>query len=137
MTQKQIDDQLMAAWDSRNPDKFLNLLADDFIWRDLMFPEPMKSKNQARAYMEAWFTAFPDMSAKQINRVVGDNWVAAEVEFSGINSGPLTMGNKKIAPTGKQVKGKGTYFVHIEGGKIVEFRSYPDVAGMMMQMGLM
>ena len=137
MTQTQVDDQLMAAWDSRNAETFLKLLADKFVWQDLMFPEPMTAKDQARTYMQAWFAAFPDMRAKQVNRVVSGNWVAAEVEFTGTNNGPLTMGDKQIPPTGKQIKGKGTYFVHVEGEKVVEFRSYPDIAGMMMQLGLM
>lgn len=134
---KQIDDQLMAAWDSRNAEMFLNLLADNFVWTDLMFPEPMRSRDQARQYMQAWFAAFPDMRARQVNRVINGNWIAAEVEFTGTNKGTLAMGSKQIPPTGKTIKGKGTYFVHVEGGKVVEFRSYPDVAGMMMQLGLM
>jgi hypothetical protein len=33
--------------------------------------------------------------------------------------------------------GKGTYFARVKGGKIVEFNSYPDIAGMMMQLGFM
>jgi hypothetical protein len=32
---------------------------------------------------------------------------------------------------------KGTYFGRIRGGKWVEFSSYPDIAGLMMQLGLM
>jgi hypothetical protein len=28
------------------------------------------------------------------------------------------------------VNGRGTYFVRVRGGKVVEFNSYPDLAGM-------
>src|SRR5437879_369754 len=108
MDVKQVDDQLMAAWDSRDAEKFLDLLADNFIWTDLMTPEPMKNKDQARQYLQAWFGAFPDMRATQTNRVVNGDWVAAECEFAGTNSGPLVMGSKEIPATGKQIKGKGT-----------------------------
>ncbi len=35
------------------------------------------------------------------------------------------------------MNGRGTYFVRVRDGKVVEFNSYPDLAGMMMQLGLM
>jgi predicted ester cyclase len=77
------------------------------------------------------------MSVKQTNRVVSDDAVAAEVQFTGTNTGPMMMGGKEIPPTGKSVIGKGTYFARVMGGKVVEFNSYPDIAGMMMQLGFM
>jgi predicted ester cyclase len=77
------------------------------------------------------------MSVKQTNRVVSDEAVAAEVQFTGTNTGPMMMAGKDIPPTGKSVVGKGTYFARVKGGKVVEFNSYPDMAGMMMQLGFM
>jgi len=47
------------------------------------------------------------------------------------------MAGKEIPPTGKSVVGKGTYFARVKGGKVVELNSYPDIAGMMMQLGFM
>jgi predicted ester cyclase len=72
------------------------------------------------------------------NRVVTDDQVAAEVEFTGTNSGPMQMapGAPTIPATGKKVMGKGTYFVRVRNGKGVEVHSYPDGAGLMMQLGL-
>jgi len=46
-------------------------------------------------------------------------------------------GRKGDPPTGKSVVGKGTYFARVKGGKVVELNSYPDIAGMMMQLGFM
>lgn len=73
------------------------------------------------------------------NRIVSENQVAAELEFTGTNTGPLQMapGAPAIPATGKKVTGKGTYFVRIQNGKAVEVHSYPDAAGLMMQLGLM
>ena len=134
---ERIDDQGMVAWDRHDVSAFVELLAADFVWTDLTLPEPMRSRDQARQYMQAWFTAFPDMRIKQTNRVVGDDAVAAEVEFTGTNSGPMMMGGMEIPPTGKRVLGRGSYFARVEDGKVVRFSSHPDVAGMMMQLGLM
>jgi steroid delta-isomerase-like uncharacterized protein len=134
---EQIDDQGMAAWDRHDVPGFVALLASDFVWSDLTLPEPMRSREEARQYMQAWFTAFPDMRVKQTNRVVGGDGVAGELEFTGTNTGPMMMGGMEIPPTGRNVLGRGSYFARVEDGKIVRFSSHPDVAGMMMQLGLM
>ena len=132
---ERIDDQGMAAWDGHDVDAFMNLLADGFIWTDLTLPEPMRTKDQARQYMQAWFTAFPDMRVRQTNRVVSDDAAAAEVEFTGTNTGPMLMGGAEVPPTGKRVLGRGAYFARVDDdGKMVLFSSHPDVAGLMMQL---
>ncbi len=133
---EQLDDQGMAAWDQHDVDAFMSLFAADFVWSDLTLPEPMRTRDQARQYMQAWFTAFPDMRVRQTNRVVSEDAAAAEVEFTGTNSGPMLMAGREIPPTGRRVVGKGAYFVRVEAGKVVQFSSHPDVAGLMMQLGL-
>src|SRR6266487_4488881 len=69
---ERIDDQGMAAWDRHDADTVAALLADDFAWTDVTLPEPMRTKDQARQYAQAWFTAFPDMRVRQTNRIVSD-----------------------------------------------------------------
>lgn len=134
---EQLDDRGLAAWDQHNTAEFTGLLADDFTFSDVMTPEPFHSREQVKSYMDAWFSAFPDMHLKTTRRVVSDDEVAAEVEFTGTNTGPLRMGNQEIPATGKSVVGSGTYFASIRDGKIVSFRVHPDVASMMGQLGLM
>jgi steroid delta-isomerase-like uncharacterized protein len=134
---ERLDDRGMTAWAEHDPDAFASLFADMFVLHDVATPQPITDRNGLRAYAQAWFTAFPDMSIKQTNRVVSDDAVAAEVEFTGTNSGPMMMAGKEIPPSGKSVMGKGTYFARVREGKVVEFNSYPDIAGMMMQLGFM
>ena len=78
----------------------------------------------------------PDMRTKLISRVVGDDSIATEIEFYGTNTGPMSMGGVEIPPTNKSVVGRGSYIARVKDGKVVEFRSHPDAAGMMMQLGL-
>ena len=133
-----LDEEFIAAWSAHDPDRALALLSEDAVWRDVASPEPMRSKTAIRQYIQGWFTAFPDLNANTKNRVANEDQVAAEVEFTGTNSGPLQMapGAPAIPATGKKVMGKGTYFVRIRNGKAVEVHTYPDAAGMMMQLGL-
>jgi len=134
---ERLDDQGLSAWDSRDADAWVGLFADEFQIRDVSLPEPITTKEGARQYMEAWSTAFPDMRVKLLNRAVGEDSVAAELEFTGTNTGPMMMGGKEIPPTGKSVVGGGMYFARVKDGKVIEFSSHPDIAGMMMQLGFM
>jgi steroid delta-isomerase-like uncharacterized protein len=134
---ERIDDQGLSAWDTGDAEALISILADDFVWNDVSMPEPMRTKDAARAYMQSWRTAFPDMRAKMVNRVVGDDAVAVEVEFTGTNTGPMDMAGQTIPPTNRAVQGKGTYFAKIRDGKVVELNTYPDIASTMMQLGLM
>jgi steroid delta-isomerase-like uncharacterized protein len=134
---EQLDDRGMAAWDQHDAAAFAGLLADEFTFSDVNAPEPVHSREQVQAYMEGWFTAFPDLRAKATNRVVTEDQVAGEVEFTGTNTGPLRMGSQEVPATGKAVTGTGTYFASVKDGKFVSFRVHPDVAALMAQLGLM
>ena len=134
---EQLDDQGIAAWDNHDAEAFVSMLADDFALYDWSVPEPIRDKEAARQYFTGWMTAFPDMHVKQLQRLVDGDSVAAELEFAGTNTGPMAMGGNEIPPTNKSIVGRGTYFARASGGKIVEFRSHPDIAGMMMQLGFM
>ena len=78
-----LDDRGIAAWDTHDVDAFAAMFADGFAQTDDTVQGAMASLDQVREYMSGWFTAFPDMKVKEQNRVVGDDAVAAEVEFTG------------------------------------------------------
>jgi predicted ester cyclase len=134
---ERLDDLGIAAWDNHKPEAFVELFADRFVLRDTTVAEPITTRQAAVAYVESWFEAFPDLRAASKNRVIGEDSIAAEVEFTGTNTGRLVMGGMELAPTGKSVVGKGTYFVKVKDGKVVEFNTYPDAAGLMVQLGLL
>ncbi|MGH3664177.1 MAG: ester cyclase [Micromonosporaceae bacterium] len=132
-----VDEEGTAAWNRHDVDTILGQLADDFVWRDTSLPGPLNRKEEVRDDVSSWFNAFPDMEVTVTDRVIGEDKVAGEVEFTGTNTGPLKVGETEIPATGKRVTGKGAYLSHVENGKITEFSMHPDVAGLMMQMGLM
>lgn len=86
--------------------------------------------------MQAWFIAFPDLHVRSMNRLIGEDWVTARLEFTGTNTGPLVMDGMESPATGGSVVGGGAYFARVRDGLIVEFRSHLDTAGMMTQLGL-
>jgi steroid delta-isomerase-like uncharacterized protein len=131
------DEEEIAAWNAHDVERALAVFPDDVTWRDAGSPQTMK-KDGIRQYLQGWFSAFPDIKITVTNRVITEDYVAAELGFVGTNSGDLQLAPGATIPaTGRKVNGQGTYFVHFKDGKPVEVRSYPDLAGMMMQLGLM
>lgn len=133
----QLDDEGLAAWNAHDAERFCALLADNFTWIDDGVPDAMTTRDQALEYCRGWFTAFPDMQIRSLNRIIADEQVAAELEFSGTNTGPLVAAGQQIPATGKAVVSRGTYFVKARDGRIVEFHTHPDLAGLMAQLGLL
>ena len=134
---ERLDDLGIGAWDNHKPDAFVELFADKFVLKDPTLPEPLTTKDAAYAYAQTYITAFPDLRTRRTNRVVGEDSVAGEYEFTGTNTGPLSMGGMEIPATGKKVVGRGAYFSRVKNGKVIEFSAYPDAAGLMTQLGLM
>jgi steroid delta-isomerase-like uncharacterized protein len=133
-----LDEQFIAAWNAHDADAALALLAEDVIWQDVGNPVPYRGKEAARTFIQNWFTAFPDIKTTVTNRLAMDDRMAVEIEFTGTNTGPLQMtpGTPAIPATGRTIMGRGTYFTTIRNGKATEVHTYPDAAGMMMQLGL-
>jgi steroid delta-isomerase-like uncharacterized protein len=132
-----LDEEEIAAWNAHDVERALAVFPDDVVWSDVSNPQAMK-KDGIRQYLQGWFSAFPDIKITVTNRVITEDHVAAELDFAGTNSGDLQLAPGATIPaTGKTVHGKGTYFVRFKDGKAVEVHSYPDLAGMMMQLGLM
>jgi steroid delta-isomerase-like uncharacterized protein len=134
-----IDEEEIASWNAHDVERALAVFPDNIVWWDVTNPQPLNGKEGIRQYLQGWFSAFPDIKITVTNRVVTENYVAAELDFAGTNNGALQLapGAPAIPATGRKVNGKGTYFVRFENGKAVEVHSYPDAAGMMMQLGLM
>ena len=133
-----IDAEEIAAWNAHDVERALAVFPDEVVWSDVSSPQPFPGKDAIRQYLQGWFSAFPDIKITVKNRVITDEYVAAELGFVGTNSGDLQLAPGATIPaTGRTVHGKGTYFVRFQGGKPVEVRSYPDLAGMLMQLGLM
>lgn len=134
-----LDEENFVAWNAHDVDHALSLYADDIVFVDVGSTQAFRGKQAVRQYIQAWFSAFPDMKITVKNRVISDDQLAGEIEFVGTNKGTISLSPDvpPIPATGKKINGKGTYFVHIKNGKAKEVHTYPDLAGMLMQLGLM
>jgi predicted ester cyclase len=133
---ERVDDETLGAWSAQDLEGLLKHFANDAVWNDAGLAEPLRGTGAIRAYVQGWFTAFPDIALTRTNRVIDGQQVAVELEFRGTNTGPMILGVAEVPPTGRAVTGRGAYFARVRQGKVVEFSSHPDRAGMMMQLGL-
>ncbi len=77
--------------------------------------------------------AFPDMKVSLTQLVAEDDMVAVRMAVSGTQLGEF-LG---LPPTGKKIEMNGAAFFRIANGKIVEGWSFPDLFGLMQQLGAM
>jgi steroid delta-isomerase-like uncharacterized protein len=137
---EKLAEDFVTTWASRDPDATMALVADGAVWHDVGIPQPLRDRSAMRDYVQSWNTAFPDLVVRIVNKVASEDQVAVEVEFNGTNTGSMQMGPGAplMPPTGKKVvNGRGTCFARVRDGKLIEIHTYPDLAGMMMQLGMM
>ena len=130
---------VMDAWNSHDTEKFAAYCDPQIEWRDPDYPAPLKGVGQARDFSTGWLNAFPDLKINTLNTVVGDNTIVAELEFTGTHKGALVVGENRhqIDPTHKKVKSYGCYVATVKDGKYTSVHTYPDRAGLMMQLGIL
>jgi len=99
----------------------------------------LKGKKAAGDFFNQWLIGFPDLKLKKLNQLATEDSIAVEIEFSGTNKGTLQVGPEipGIPATGKRVSNYGSYFAKVKNGKFVEVHTYLDIAGTLMQLGLL
>ena len=133
-----LHEQVIDSWNRHDPKKFSSYIDENVVWNDTASPEPIRGKAGAEAFLVNWMTAFPDFKMRTLNVLISEDRISAELEFSGTNLGPLKVGDQpEIPATNRKVTNRGCVFSKVKNGKFVEIRSYPDLAGMMMELGLM
>jgi steroid delta-isomerase-like uncharacterized protein len=89
------------------------------------------------AYLQEFFTAFPDASYEPINQHESGNDAIDEGYFVGTNTGPLAMPDGEMPATGKSVRLRSCDVATVENGQIVSHRFYFDQMAFIEQLGLM
>ena len=132
-----LHEQVVDSWNRHDSKKFVTYLDENIVLYDTSNPKPIKGKAKAEEYFNTWIAAFPDFKMKTLNTVISDDYIAAEVECSGTHKGPLKIGDQQEFPaTNRKVTNRVCFFAKVKNGKTMEVRTYPDVAGMMVQLGL-
>jgi steroid delta-isomerase-like uncharacterized protein len=133
-----IIERWITAVNSKDYDGYTNLFSKEVVFRSTATSEPINGKDAVRAQLQGLHVAFPDYYIKLENSVVAEDQFACEVEASGTNIEDLNLGPgaPPIPATGKRFRTRGSFVATVEGGKVSEVHMYPDIMGMMRQLGL-
>ena len=138
MANTEIVRKAVDAFNRHDAAEFAAQYAEDAVVYDPYYPEPLRGRAAVQKDMEDFFRAFPDVSNALKLSMSEGNVVAAEVAVKGIHGGPLTLPTGEVPATGKTVAFEGGIFSRVNGqGLIVEEHRYYDVAGQLVQLGLM
>jgi steroid delta-isomerase-like uncharacterized protein len=121
--------RLLAAWNARDLDAFLGLLAEDVEWYDPAMPEPpARGRPAVRAFAEAVLHAFPDFEYQIQGPLctAGNGTRCAIVwRISATHLYPLRpLG---YAPTRRMVSIDGVDVLDIRDGKVIRILTAFDL----------
>jgi steroid delta-isomerase-like uncharacterized protein len=126
----------LAAWNSHEPDRLLELLAPDVVYDDSAWPQTMRGHDDVRAFLKHAWTAFPDMRFEVLEGPyrLGENKAAFWWRGTATLTGPLDPPG--FAPTGKSFDIDGADFHEYRDGRISRLRIVFDLNSASQQLGL-
>jgi len=100
------------------------------------YPTAARAASLTEASLAAFLRRILSRHERQgTNRLVGEDAVAAELELTGTNTGPMMMAGKN--PANRQERCRQGRLLRSRRGRQGHLNSYPDIAGMMMQLRFM
>lgn len=128
----------IKAFNDHDADAWADHYASDAVLYDPQYPEPKRGRAAVRKDIEDFYTAFPDIQFRVVSMVASGDQAAVQGVGAGTQDGPMEGPAGVIPTTNKPVEIAFASFIRFNSpGQIVEERRYYDMAGMMMQLGLM
>ena len=128
-----IRDEVIAAWNRRDPEGILAPMADDVIFRDVAVGAPHLGRAALREAIVRFLAAFPDVHVEITSTTADGTRIAQEWTMTGTHLGDF-MG---VAATGRWTKTYGaTVTVFDDDGRVVEASMYWNPLVMLRQLGV-
>jgi steroid delta-isomerase-like uncharacterized protein len=129
----QLGADLIAAWNSHEPDRVAALYAADFVGLDIAQPKPQVGAEGIRRCLTGSFQAFPDLHISADATVIDHCQMVLVWTARGTQQGTLM----NIPPTGRPVQVQGMTLITIQDGRIARSQSVWDLAGLLRAIGLL
>jgi steroid delta-isomerase-like uncharacterized protein len=128
----------LGAWNSRRPERVLELMTDDVVYDEAGWPQTMRGHAEVHEFLEFCWRAFPDFTVEATGGplVASDGARAAFWWHSRMtNTGPIEPPG--IPATGKPVEYEGADFHEYRDGKVARLRIVFNMADLSRQLGLL
>jgi steroid delta-isomerase-like uncharacterized protein len=135
---EEFDERFLAAWNSHQPERVLELMTEDIVYDDSAWPETMRGQAAVREFLDYTWRAFPDLSFEAVGRpIVASDAPRAAVWWrgSGTNTGPIDPPG--IPPTGRRIEFEGADFREYRDGKLARLQIVFDMADSGRQLGIL
>jgi steroid delta-isomerase-like uncharacterized protein len=137
MNAEDVARKAIDAFNRHDAEGFAALYSEHATAFDPQYDAPLTGRAAIRNDIEAFFRAFPDAHASMSTVLTNGEAVAFEVTMHGTHQGPLISPTGEIPPTNQRIELRGGRFIRIDqSGEIVECNRYYDLAGVMVQLGL-
>ena len=117
---KALADQLLKAWNARDLQQFVGLLAEDVEWYDpAMSQPPARGRNDVQAFAEAVLRAFPDFRYEVLEPVCvspDGRRCAVPWRITATHTAPLSPPG--FAPTRRRMTQEGIDLIEAQDGKV-------------------
>jgi steroid delta-isomerase-like uncharacterized protein len=124
------------SWDLRDPQRGVEVIADDCRFEDVARGEPQMGPDGYVRDYERWRAAFPDGELEIVNVIVDGDWAVVEYVNRGTHTGPLQSSLGTFAPSGRSMEARYCCVMRVRDGLVVEGRDYYDAASIASQLGL-
>jgi steroid delta-isomerase-like uncharacterized protein len=136
MTELELIEKHLKDFGAANWGEYKAALATNVVFDEIPLRLHVTGADEYVRVVQRWKKAFPDLAAKVIT-VIGDRGTyAAQLEWTGTQTGPLETPFGLIAPTNKRGTVKAMLMVRIRDGKIVETNHYFDVLTVLANLGV-
>ncbi len=120
------------SWNKHNTKLLDELFSNDAILHNPPDPTVIRGPQGAKATLETYLTAFPDVKITIEKELSDGDYVVQHLRAIGTNTGEL----KGMPATGKKANTTGVMTTKFDNGKIVEVWSFFDNLGLMQQLGV-
>lgn len=120
------------SWNKHNTKVLDELFSNDAILHNPQDPTVAKGAQGAKASLEMYLTAFPDMKTTIEKEIAEGDYVVQHLRAIGTNTGPFNG----MPATGKKANTTGAITTKFDNGKIVEVWSFFDNLSLMQQLGV-
>ena len=128
--QKTVIRRWIEAWNTKDMDAAVELLAPDYVRHDANLPEVVGPQAQ-RQFLEGVFGAFPDLDLRPDQLIAEDDLVTVRHVVRGTHRGEF-LG---VPATGRVVTFQAVDIFRLTGNKIVEQWVVIDALGLLQQLG--
>jgi steroid delta-isomerase-like uncharacterized protein len=125
--------EFAKAIDNHDLDAIASYFADDAVWYVTYIAEPLDTSEKRNAYLADIYLGSPDTHTTEGLVLSSGNTVVVDHAMVGTH----THDQPGIPATGKAWVGPHMDVFDFEGGKIKKLTTYADIAGYLIQIGLM